>query len=177
MTHRIAYILVPLLAAAACVAQMNTGANDEHLPLPKPIATVNIVDDSSSDAPIKFSGTADAYVKPISGDRMMVWIEENNLHFQNVSGRPIRSGMAEVLTTDSKGNRYHIGLELGAYKPGQTAKFMGVKVPGSDNHLPLKHRNKYTNAEYNLKPDGTPTATAHVLSVVFSDGSTWEARR
>lgn len=169
--------LTMLLLATMCVAQVNNGPDpaDSHLPLPKPLATVNIVDDAPAGAPIKCFGTADAYMKPISGDRIMVWIEENNLHFENVSGRPILNGRVEVLTTDVKGGSYHIGIELGAYRPSQTGKFMGVTVPGSDNHLPLKHAAKYTSADYSLAPDVTPTAIAHVLTVTFADGSTWDA--
>ena len=168
--------LVVLLFSLAAVAQQN-GPNpaDSHLPLPKPLATVNIVDDSAKDAPIKCFGTADAYMKPISGDRIMAWIEENNLHVQNVSSRPILNGKMEVWTSDIKGTRYHIGIELCTYKPSQTRKFLGVKVPGSDNHLPLKHAAKYASADYHLMPDVAPTAIAHVLSVTFADGSTWEA--
>jgi len=147
---------------------------DEHMPLPKPIATVNIEDDSPSDAPIKCFGTADAYVKPISADRMLVWIEENNLRFQNVSGKPILGGVAELSSSDSKGNQYHGWQSLGASKPGQTATLMGVKVPGSDHHIPWKHRSTYSLADYNLKPDVTPTATPHVIIVKFADGSRWE---
>ena len=80
-----------------------------------------------------------------------------------------------MLTTDVKGGTYHIGIELGAYRPSQTGIFMGVKVPGSNNHLPLKHAAKYTSADYYLAPDVTPTAIAHVLRVTFADGSTWDA--
>lgn len=110
-----------------CQAQEQNKQTDEHLPLPKPSATVNIVDDAVAGSPIKCFGTADAYVKPISGDRMMVWIEENNLHFQNISSQEIVGGSAEVYTTDTKGNTYHIGKGVGAFKPGDTKTLLGTK--------------------------------------------------
>ena len=103
----------------------------------------------------------------------MVWIEENNLQVQNISDKEIVGGSAEVYTTDTKGDQYHIGMGLGASKPGQIKTLIGVKVPGSDHHLPLKHRNVYTSAEYQFKPDVTPTATAHAIIVKFADGSKW----
>jgi hypothetical protein len=175
--------LALLLLTVVCVAQQNPdqqnpaltnpSLTNEHLPLPKPSATVDIVDDALAGSPIKFFGTADAYVKPISGDGVMVWIEENNLHIQNISDKEIVKGEAEAYSTDTKGNRYHFWMGLGAFKPGDTKTLLGVKVPGSQHHLSFKHRNVYASSDYDLKPDKTPSATAHAVIVKFADGSTW----
>jgi hypothetical protein len=159
-----------LFLATLCMAQ-DRSTLDEYLPLPTPVATVNIVDDALAGSPIKFFGTADAYVKPISGDRMMVWIEENNLHFQNISHQEIVGGFGEVYTTDTKGNQYHIGMGLGASNPGRIRTFLGIE--GSKHRNPNKHKNVYTSADYHLKPDVAPSATAHAIIVKFADGSKW----
>ena len=46
-------------------------------------------------------------------------------------------------------------------------------MPGSEHHLPFKHRNVYASADYDLKSDVIPSATAHAVTVKFADGSKW----
>lgn len=158
-------VLLLLSLAVICTAQKDAGppsAADFQLSLPKPLTTVNIVDDSPADAPIKCLGTADAYMMPISGDRVWIWVEANNLQIQNVSGNSTVRAAVRLLTTDVRGNQRSGILQLKPQVPGSVLRFMGAAS-----------RKIYSSTDYHLRPAIAPTAKAHVLSATFEDGSTW----
>jgi hypothetical protein len=165
--------LISFLVLAVTVLAQN---HDDHLPLPRAISTVNVIDDSAPEAPVKIFGTGDAYVKNLSGNRLMLWVEENNLQYQNVSGKDITSGKLEVLMTDVRGNLIQHVRALGVFRAGMVKKVQGMKQPDGRIHVPPGAQWTMSRAEYDLKPYQTPTVKAHVLEVTFTDGTTWKAQ-
>jgi hypothetical protein len=155
-----------LSLAVICTAQKDAGPPspaDWQLPLPEPLTTVHIVDDSPPDAPIKCFGTADAYMQAISGDRVWVWVEANNLQIQNVSSKSTVRAAVRLLTTDVRGNQRSAISQLKPQDPGRILRFMGQ----------VASRKIYSSTDYNLQPAVTPTVKAHALSATFADGSSW----
>lgn len=156
-----------LSLALTCAAQRDAGPPspaDLQLPPPEPLKTVYIVDDSPPDAPIKCFGTADAYMQPISGDRVWVWVAANNLQLQNVSNKSTVRSAVRLLTTDVRGNQRSAILQLKPQSPGGILRFMGAQ--GASRKISF-------SADYNQQAPITPIAKAHVLSATFDDGSTW----
>ena len=75
---------------------------------PQPVATISIEDISKKGAPVKFSVTADAYAdinpEAILPDGVGLYVEENNLQFENVSDKTIAKMIVVIRTTDVRGN-------------------------------------------------------------------------
>jgi hypothetical protein len=171
----ISIALATSILAVLLAAQVTSVPPHEHFPLPPPTATVNIVDDSSAGAPVKLFGTGDAYVKPTSdGQHVMLWIAENNLQFQNTSSKDITGGLYEVLLTDVRGNQFRHFWQLGWVGIGGTKKIQGKKQPDGKMYVPPGKNEIMAQADYDLGPYVDPTIKAHVLSVKFSDGTTWQ---
>ena len=148
---------------------------------PAPITTVSIEDTSGTNAPVKLWGTADAYAESRDG-AFLLSVEENNLYFQNVSGKTIKQATIEVLKTDVRGNvSGNVHTLTRADRPnssivsGFSSKVCAGVPTVSGRRRVHSLQAKMSEAEYYLGQYVNPTAKAKVVSVIFADGTTWKS--
>jgi hypothetical protein len=142
-----------------------------QVPIPPPIASVDIEDDSIPGAPFKFWGTADVFAKEMNGE-MSLWVDDNNLTYQNVSGEDIIFATLEEVKTDVRGVGRVI-RHLPAFPADAVTNKHGRKFPDSTYHTPSMSMHTPL-ADYNLKPFVNASVKIHVVSVTFADGTIWQ---
>jgi hypothetical protein len=166
-TLRTITTLIVLLVLSALSPSQNFG----DLPLPAPLATVNIVDSGQANSPVKCLGTANAYVKPQPDGTIMLWVEEANLSIKNVSQDDIAQMIIVLHLSDVRGNMIkHIWAR--DYTSGGNLRAGEGRPVGTGRHVPGA-RTVMPTAEYDSTPPVTPKVNAHVVAVTFADGSMW----
>jgi hypothetical protein len=150
---------------------------------PQPVTTISIEDIGKKGAPVKFSGTADAYVDEAIKDLpdgVGLYVEENNLQIENVSDKTIAKMIVIIRTTDVRGNMgmsvRHFSNNYKGYMPGFAGQALAtLTFPSGRKHV-MTMTKVITQKEYHLKPYVAPTAKVFVVWVQFSNGEEWVDR-
>ncbi len=138
-----------------------------------PSVEIPIKDASQPGAPVKIFGNAYLYLKKLPRDRVMVWIEPLGLQAQNVTIKVIKKMTLEMSLKEGLGIGTLETRELDFTDP----RFHAPLQPAEIWKQPFDHtggtRTKMTTAEYEKHEKTAPSVTAHVLSVTFSDDTTY----
>ena len=166
----------PMLASQKVDVTHGGQAKDDEaerdIPRPAPSSTLTITDVGRATSPVKIYGTGYSYVKRFPNGDVLIWVEELDLHAQNLSSKTITAMDLELQSVDVGGQTIKTTHKLvfentttsrPPLKPGETWNQPWNHVPGP--------RSRYTAEEYDRLTKMVPAMTGHARSVSFSDGT------
>lgn len=159
-----------MVAFAVFLSSLPLLAHDHRRLLPT--ATFNITDIGNAIAPVKCSGTAEAYVDRKPDGTVSSWVENNHLLITNVSSKVITKMLIEERWQDVHGEGTSvINYDLNFADPADSIRPGGNWSTSGAHHSGPKV--KHTAADFDRIPVVVPKARAHAISVTFIDGSTY----
>ena len=154
--------------------------DDPTIILPDPDKILSITDMGQPNAPVHCFGKAESYVTPYKGDKTKIssWVEDDGLKVKNMSDKTIVRMKIESIQSNTKGQGgpayrdldFRLPKSRPPLKPGETYewpyKIGAWQMVGVTTTM--------SPAEYQSTPIFPAVVKAHVMLVVFEDGTTYE---